>query len=104
MRFHVRDELAGKNVLSSDGRDIGEVKDAVIDAVSWRVLAVIVRLDRSVLDDLRMKKPLLGSHDLRVAAHDIASVSDRMLLKRPLADYARMAEEQEQKRADDKTS
>lgn len=79
-------ELAGKMIVAGDGREVGEVDDVYIDVVQWRVTALGVRLRREVLDELHLRRPLLGSQTIRLPVEQVGAVSDTVVLKPPLAD------------------
>jgi sporulation protein YlmC with PRC-barrel domain len=74
-------DLIGKSVVSQDGAEIGDIQALDIDVETWKVVTVEIRLERGVLEKLNLKKPLLGSQSVRIAAERISGVSDQVVLK-----------------------
>jgi len=82
-------DIIGKDVITQDGVDMGEVKDLDVDVGSWRVTGVVVKLNRDVLERLHMRRPMLGTQEILVATADVTGVSDRVVLSRSLDVYAK---------------
>ncbi len=77
--------LSGRSVIDSAGRAIGEVEGLIIDPDSWRVVAVRVKLDREVTDEIRAPRGLFRAARLDVPVAFINSVADAVLLNGPVA-------------------
>lgn len=82
--------LFGKEVVSADGRDLGNLKDLEVEGDTWTVSGLVVRLNRDVLEEIHLKKPLVGSQEFVVASSHVASVSDKIILNKDLAYFARL--------------
>lgn len=74
------DQLKGRHVIDSLGKDVGEVRDVDIDPDGWRVTDLVVSVRKEVAEDLRLGRPLLGGAALRVGTERIRSVGDAVLL------------------------
>jgi sporulation protein YlmC with PRC-barrel domain len=74
-------QLIGRRVVSQDGHLLGEVSDIVIDTGTWQVIQLAVRLRRSALGAFRLKKPIFGTHTIRLAAGDVSGVGDAVVLR-----------------------
>lgn len=74
-------QLVGRRVVSQDGLLLGDVSDLVIDTGTWQVVQLAIRLRRSALEALRLKKPLFGTHTIRLAAADVSGVGDAVVLR-----------------------
>ncbi|GAB5544570.1 MAG: PRC-barrel domain-containing protein [Sandaracinaceae bacterium] len=86
-------ELHGKQVLSQDGRELGEVDDLILDHEEWHVHALIVKLERDLLEDFHMKKPMFGTQILKVSTGFVSGVSDKVILHKTMAELIELARE-----------
>lgn len=93
--------LFGKEVVTADGRDLGDLKDLEVEGDGWAVSSLVVRLNRDVLEEIHLKKPLVGSQEFVVASAHVASVSDKILLNKDLAYFARLTATEAPDAADD---
>ncbi len=80
----IRDGIIGKSVIGQHGREIGRVLDVGVDAASWRVVSLQVKLDRNVHHDLNLKRMLLRSQTVTLPIADVSGVSDTVVLGRTL--------------------
>lgn len=87
-------KLLGKRIYSQDGTEIGEVQGLEIEVDRWRIETIEAKLDRSVLDVLKLKKTLFGTHSVRIDVSRIAGVDDRVVLKDDLKNVWFVADEQ----------
>ena len=78
-------QLLGTEVFSQDGHHVGEVQGLEIDLEAWRIQLLEVKLDRKVLDSLRLKKPVFGTQSVRIACNRISGVSAKVILRDDLA-------------------
>lgn len=81
-------ELEGKQVFSQAGRHVGSVDSLEVDTEGWRVTALRVKLARAVLEDLKLKRPLLGSQTVSIPVGEVAGVTDTLVLKSKVEDLA----------------
>jgi len=81
MTVRTSKELIGTSVLSQDGREIGEVGGFEIEVDSWAVVALQVKLKRSLLDELGVKKPLVGAPTVSVGVEAVSGIGDSAILK-----------------------
>ena len=80
------EQLTGKGVVSQDGMDVGDVASFVIDPESWKVLSVVLKVDRDALDTLKLKRPLLGSQRILVPVSEVSGVGKSVVLKSKLSE------------------
>jgi len=73
-------QLLKKFVLTADGREIGQVHGAMFDTGSWKISRLLIKLHRSVLDDLDLKKPLFRTQTISVPTRVVSGVSDTIVL------------------------
>ena len=86
-------ELHGKGVLSQDGRELGEVDDLVVNYETWQLQALIVKLERDLLEDFHMKKPMFGTQILKVSTGFVSGVSDKVILHKTMGELIELARE-----------
>lgn len=77
-------DIIGKQVLTRDGREIGRVQTLQIDPETWRVMSIGVKVARERLEDLDLRRPLLGSQSILVPTGEITAVADVVMLSRDL--------------------
>ena len=82
-------ELEGRGVITSDGREIGDVADIVLDHESWIVEAIVVKLERDLLEDFHMKRPMFGTQTYQVPTSYISGVGDKVLLGKKLEELTK---------------
>jgi sporulation protein YlmC with PRC-barrel domain len=74
-------ELRGKKVWSQDGREVGEIDGLEISPESWAVLGFDIKVRRDVLEEMHLKKPLMGTQTVRVTPDEVSGMSDAVILK-----------------------
>lgn len=80
--------LSGKHVVSQDGVDVGEVQGLEVNVETWAVVALEIKLERDVLERLNLKKPMLGTHSVKLAVDRISGVGDTIVLKATVDEIA----------------
>lgn len=80
------DEMKGKGVLSQDGREFGSVDDLVLDHEAWHVTALVVKLERELLEQFGMKKPMFGTTTIELNVDLVSGIGDKVILHKSLAD------------------
>jgi sporulation protein YlmC with PRC-barrel domain len=81
-------QLVGKQIVSQDGFDVGEVVGFELDVESWSVTAIEVKLERGVLEKLNLERPMFGSQKVRLPIDRVGAVSDKVVLSVTLQDLA----------------
>ena len=79
-------DIIGTKVVGQHGREVGVVRGAQIDTDSWRLVALRVKLDKGVLDDLSFRRSLLRGPSINIPADQISGISDVIVLKVPLGE------------------
>lgn len=74
-------ELRGKTVFSRDGRALGDVEGVEFSHDSWRVKGFDVKLRRDVLEEMSLKKPMMGTQTVSIAPDQISGVGDAIILE-----------------------
>jgi sporulation protein YlmC with PRC-barrel domain len=87
-------QLVGRRVVSQDGHVIGDVASLVVDTESWRVIELGVKLERKALEPLHLKKPVLGTHTVRLPIDDVSGLGDALVLRSRLDELRFAADEQ----------
>ena len=86
-------ELSGKDVISQDGREIGQVSDIALDSSSWRIDTLVVKLERDLLESFHMKKPLIGTQTIQIPTSHVSGVGDKVILHKKLEELTALARE-----------
>lgn len=87
-------ELSGKDVISQDGRELGEVSDVVLDDTSWRIGALVVKLERDLLESFHMKRPMFGTQTVQIPTAHVSGVGDKVILHKTLDELTALAREE----------
>ncbi len=74
------------SVVEQHGRAIGVVAEVLVDTDAWTVSHLKISLNREVLDDLNLRKPLFGTQTIRIPSSELAGAQDVLVLKRKLED------------------
>ncbi len=61
--------IGDRDVITNDGRNIGRLKGAWIDMGTWSVSALVVELNKDVVDELNVKKPMLRTAKVNLPLH-----------------------------------
>lgn len=75
-------DLEGKGVLTQDGRAIGTVSDMMLTDTEWTVTSLVVKIDRDLLEEFGMKKPMFGTQTVLVSVSAVSGVSDKIILRK----------------------
>lgn len=81
-------DARGKKVWSQDGREVGELDGLEIAPDEWVIRGVDIKVRREVLEEMGLKKPLMGTQTVRIAPDEVSGISDAVILKSPLASIA----------------
>ncbi len=77
-------DLKGKAIITADGKSVGKLVDVSIDERSWRVRSIIVDVEPSLASLFGVKKGLLKSPLVRIAAETVEHVGDVVKLREEL--------------------
>lgn len=69
-------DLSEREVITSDGRVIGKLKGAWLDTANWSVSSLIIDLNKEVVDELNVKKPMLRTARINLPVNFVKNVSD----------------------------
>lgn len=86
-------ELCGKDVITSDGRNVGTVTDLAIDPVGWKVRDLRVAIDKRIAEEMGLQTRRGGVFLVKTAS--VKSVGDLIMLNQTmkmLADQAAAAQ------------
>lgn len=72
--------LREKEVIESDGRLMGKVKDGVIDDKTWQITSLEVQLQGNVAKEFHLKKAF-GSTTVPIETKFVGAVGDKVVLK-----------------------
>lgn len=75
-------ELCGKDVITSDGRNVGTVTDLAIDATGWKVRDLRVAIDKRIGEELGLQTRRGGVFLVKTAS--IKSVGDLIMLNQTM--------------------
>lgn len=75
------DQLRKRKVMTSDGKEIGDVVGLEIDTESLRVTAVQVKVHKEMVKEIGAKKPLIGRAELKLAISKISGIGDAVILR-----------------------
>jgi sporulation protein YlmC with PRC-barrel domain len=77
--------LESKNVITTDGRMVGTLTGAYMDASNWTVTALVVELDKDIVNDLNVKKPLLRTAKVTIPTSTVLNIADVVQLNSDMA-------------------
>jgi sporulation protein YlmC with PRC-barrel domain len=80
------EDVIGDEVISSDGKIIGELDGIAIDTDTWRAPVVRICLNRGLDEALGVNKPLFGAACIFTESSNIENVSDLVTLSKTLGD------------------
>lgn len=74
--------IVDTRVVARGGKHIGYVDNFIfVPEKDWTITCMMVKLEKSVLSDLGLKKPRLGTQTIKVLTEDIKTVGDMVMLK-----------------------
>jgi sporulation protein YlmC with PRC-barrel domain len=65
-----------RNVLTTDGRRIGQMTGVLVDTSTWKVQAIVVKLEKAILDELNIKKPIFSTPSVSIPVDLVSKASD----------------------------
>jgi sporulation protein YlmC with PRC-barrel domain len=78
--------MQDKAVVTRDGHVIGSVHEVMVDTESWKVVRVGVKLRRSALEELGLKKPWIRRQEIEIPVNEIGGMQDELVLRHNAAD------------------
>jgi sporulation protein YlmC with PRC-barrel domain len=78
--------LLHMRVVGQHGRAVGVVKEVLVNVETWHVECLEVKLNRDTLEELELKRPLLGTQTVRIPTSQVSGASDVIVLKAMLED------------------
>lgn len=77
--------VESKEVISSEGRSIGTLSGALLNLSNWTVSSLLIELNKTVLEELKVKKPLLHLAKVTIPTSVIKNFSDVVQLNTDIA-------------------
>jgi sporulation protein YlmC with PRC-barrel domain len=77
------EHLRGRTVIAADGQAIGEVAALLIDTAAWTIVALQIKLSKSVAEQIGAARGLLRAATLELPVRLVQSVGDAVLLSVP---------------------
>jgi sporulation protein YlmC with PRC-barrel domain len=68
--------IEDREVITTDGRNIGTLTGAWVDLGTWTVTALIVELNKDVVDELNVKKPALRTAKVNIPTNYVKNIAD----------------------------
>lgn len=94
MRMVYEEAVSGRSVIDSTGRVIGEVAGLILDVGSWKVLALRVKLQKDVTQELGASHGTFRAARLDVPCDFIQDVTDTVVLTGPVSTLHTLEQEQ----------
>jgi sporulation protein YlmC with PRC-barrel domain len=83
--MRVSDEsFRGRTVIAADGQAIGEVGALLIETCDWNIVALQIKLNKAVADQLGVARGILRNATLELPVRMVQSVGDAVLLSVPM--------------------
>jgi len=76
--------LVSMKVVTKDNALVGTVTTVMIDPDNWKVLSIVVRLDKVAIEAMNMKKGLFAKLNAEIGTDQILSSADMVHLKEPM--------------------
>jgi sporulation protein YlmC with PRC-barrel domain len=93
MRVVYEEALSGRSVIDSTGRAIGEIVGLIIDAESWHIEALRVKLNRNVMEEIDAPHATFRAARLDIPTQFVESVSDAVMLRGPIGSLHTLEEQ-----------
>ncbi|GEM_PF-1231013 len=86
--------IIGKNISGSHGRDVGKIKDVLIDTDHWGMPSLLVKINKDILEVLDVDKPLLSKTKLAISMSHVDSVGDIVILDTSAEEMGQIIQEE----------
>jgi sporulation protein YlmC with PRC-barrel domain len=90
------DDVAGMDVLSSDGNILGEI-EGLITKDKWTITGLSVKIDSEDVKKLGKKKPFLSSLVQDISREHIGGIKDKVVLDKPISSLGPFFKEHDEK-------
>jgi sporulation protein YlmC with PRC-barrel domain len=80
------EHFRGRTVIAADGQTIGDVGALMIDTSAWTIVALQIKLQKAVAEQLGAARHILRAATLELPVRMIQSVGDAVLLSVPTLD------------------
>ncbi len=80
--------LDKRDVITTDGRIVGQLTGAYIDTTAWVTNGLILEVNKDVMSELNMNKPILRTPKARILPSLVKVVSDTVQLNVPMSELA----------------
>lgn len=80
--------LESRNVITTDGRVIGVLSGAYVDPNNWTVSSLVIELEKEVVSQLNVKKPLLRTAKVTVPTSIVRQVADVVQLNADMSNLS----------------
>ena len=92
--MHVSDEhFRGRTVIAADGQAVGEVAALMLDTATWTIMALQVKLNKTVAEHIGAARSLIRAATLELPVRAVQSVGDAVLLSVPTLELRQMLPE-----------
>ena len=79
--MRISDEnLRGRTVIGADGYAVGEVASLFLDASTWRVESLKIKLRKEIADRLGASRSMFHAAELEIPVSMVQSLSDAVVL------------------------
>ncbi len=72
--------LKGMKINCTEGRDVGHVKDILVDVENWTSPSLLVKLNKDILETLDLKSSILSKNELAISMEHVERIRDRIML------------------------
>jgi sporulation protein YlmC with PRC-barrel domain len=83
-------EILGKDVITSDGRNVGTVADVAIDSKQWAVRDFRVSIDKRIAEEMGLDRKATGGIFI-LKTGSIKSIGDLIMLNQSMRSLAELA-------------
>jgi sporulation protein YlmC with PRC-barrel domain len=87
------DHFRGRTVIASDGQAIGEISALLIDASAWSILALQIKLNKTVAEKIGAARSIIHAATLELPVRLVQSVGDAILLSIPTLELRQLLPE-----------
>jgi sporulation protein YlmC with PRC-barrel domain len=74
------EEIVGKKVIDKKARLLGKVYEVEVDAKAMKITYFYLDVDKDVVNDLGLKKPMIGSAKATFPTEMVEAMSDSIIL------------------------